>query len=96
VNDDDEIPSSDELLAIGFEFCDNDAMHQYVGVNNSGPKVVIVLHGNNRRDNFMMAKSLSLHWTVQFSPNKISGTFSIRDNPTLGQIKDLLKALKGE
>lgn len=84
---DDEIPTSDDLLAIGFEFSDADCMYQYVGSNKTGPQVVVTLHDNSRRDDYMMAKSLSLYWT---------GSFGIRDNPTLGQIKTLLAALKGE
>lgn len=90
------VPSSDDLEALGFEFSDADTMHLHCGIHKTGPQVVVSLHGNSRRDDFMTAKSLSLFWTVSYHPTKVSGTFGIRDNPTLGQIKALVAALKGE
>ncbi len=91
-----DVPSSDELEKIGFQFDDENTMYQYVTKHGSGPQVIVSLEGNSRSDNFMFATGLSIYWIVSTHPTKISGSFSITDNPTMFQIMGLLKALRGE
>lgn len=93
---DDEVPWTDDLEKLGFEFSDHDTMFMYCGANGDGPQVVVTVESNTFRDDCGLAKSLSLYWLVSRHPTKVSGTFGIRDNPTLGQIKTLVGALKGE
>lgn len=95
-NPDDEVPWSDDLEKLGFEFSDHDTMYLYCGSGRTGPQVVVTIESNTWRDDCGLAKSMSLYWTVSYHPTKVSGTFGIRDNPTLGQIKALVAALKGE
>jgi len=94
VNDND-IPNTDELLEIGFQFGPTgDYLYQYITPN--GLEVVVNVETNRRADNYCMAVRLTLFWSYTALSGKIMLCQPIRDNPTLGQIKTLVTALKGE
>jgi hypothetical protein len=96
-DDPDDWPAvSDDLEKLGFEFDDEAVMSLRCGTIPDCPQIVVRLHGNQRREDWMTAASVSLYWVVSRHPTKASGSFGIRDNPTLRQIKELVAALKGE
>ncbi len=89
--DDDEIPFSDQLIELGFDFS-TDGETMYLALGNSNLQIVVSMETNTRHDEYMMAQSLSLYWRY----DKCSMHYGIRDKPTIGQIKTLITALKGE
>jgi hypothetical protein len=92
--EDDEIPSSDDLQEIGFEWSsDGYSLYYKLGVGNI--RIVCGVVTNLRSDYYLSVKSLSLYWKY-YGPNSVSMTYGIRDNPTLKQIVELIRALKGE
>lgn len=91
---DDAVPFTDEMEALGFKFGDG-YMYMYP-MGPQGLEIVIPYETNSRADNFCYATSMSLHWSYTTPTGKISPCFSIRDNPTIGQIKAMVAALKGE
>lgn len=93
---DNEVPWSDDLEKLGFEFADPGVMYLCVGPGRDGPQVVVTVEDNTFRDDFGLARSMSLYWRLADKPHRLSVQHSIRDNPTLGQIKNLVAALKGE
>lgn len=100
MNPDDEVPSTDDLEKLGFAFCDNgEAMYMHLGAGGHGPELVVSIEQSQWADNYLSAKSVSLYWLVQprtATSGALSASFGIRDNPTIGQIKALVAALKGE
>lgn len=93
---DDAVPFTDEMEKLGFKFGDG-YMYMYP-MGPQGLEIVIPYETNTGSDNHGYATSMSLHWsyTLATGHGKISPSFHIRDNPTIGQIKAMVAALKGE
>lgn len=98
--EEEENPTTDDLDKLGFKFCDDgNAMYLPLAVGGYGPELVVSIEQSQWSDNYLYAKSVSLYWVVQprtATSGALSGSFGIRDNPTIGQIKALVAALKGE
>lgn len=90
-----EVPDTDQLEVLGFKFGDETYMYLYP-TTPDGLEVVVGIETNRRAYNYCMATSLSLHWSYTLPTGKISQIFCLRDDPTIGQIKELIRALKGE
>jgi hypothetical protein len=91
---DDAVPFTDEMEKLGFSYGDG-YMYMYP-MGPQGLEIVIPYETNTRSDNHGYATSMSLHWSYTLPTGKISPMFHIRDHPTIGQIKAMVEALKGE
>lgn len=88
---DDEIAGVDDLFKLGFDWSlDGESVFISLG---SGLEIDVGINTNTKSDEFNLATSLSLYWKIQ---PKVSGHYGIRDDPTIAQVRELLKALKGE
>ena len=86
--DDAEPADSTWAEAVGFEFSDRDVMYKYV---LPGCNLKVVLTGDlaeGEKDTH-----LSLHWSNYPYEPRFSGSLSVDDNPTRGDVRRLFAAL---
>lgn len=94
-NPDDDLADSDDLLALGFEGCndetDTDVYDKRLGAGTGGPIIRVYLTYSRGE---LVKSGLGLHWEYQLPTHNVCLAYAIRDNPTIGDVKRLLAELE--
>lgn len=91
---DDEIAYGEDLEALGFtggnDEPDTDVYDKQLGFGGGGPLVRVWLRYNRGE---LEKSGMSLQWEYRLPTGKIGLSYSLRDNPTVGDVKRLLAEL---